>query len=105
MAIVKYLMILFGLLAAGLGLSLNILDLEGGSIVVVASLIPAVLGLLGTFMWKGIPRWAAGLSIVTFLIVGMKTTSDSFENIMMASFAGLIMAIILTIKPDKPKSA
>ena len=44
-----------------------------------------VLGLLGTFVWKGIPRWAAGLSIVTFLIVGMKTASDPFENIMMAA--------------------
>ncbi|MCA9691596.1 MAG: hypothetical protein KC636_18470 [Myxococcales bacterium] len=101
MKIVKFLMIAFGLLGAILGFSMDILSLEGGAIVVCASLLPALLGLLGTFVWKGIPRWAAGVSILAFMVVGMKTTEEPFQDIMLAAFAGMLLAIALTIKPDK----
>jgi hypothetical protein len=51
------------------------------------------------------PRWASIVSAVAFLIVAMKTTEEPFDNIMMAAAGGLLLAIVLAIKPDASAKA
>ncbi len=53
----------------------------------------------------GMPRWASAVSMVSFWIVGMKTSGNvsDLNNIMMAVFFASFMALALLIAPDRPK--
>ena len=76
-----------------------------GIMVVVACLVPLVLGALGTFAFTALPRWASALSALAFLIAAMKTTGGSeLQNIMMVAVAGLLAAIALLVRPDRPRA-
>jgi len=64
------------------------------------------MGLAGFFTAKPpMPRWASISSAVALLIVGMKTSGDDTDinNIMMAAFFGMIMAVILAIRPERAR--
>jgi hypothetical protein len=75
-------------------------------IVLGARLVPVLLGGLGTFVVDGMPRWAATMSALAFVIAAMKTSHGSEpQNIMMAAAAGLLVAIALLIKPDRAAPA
>ena len=103
MRIVKYLLIACGLIAAALCLKLNVLQYPLGLSVLLGCLIPAAFGLLGTFLWQGMPRWAAALSIPSFLWAAIKTTPDAFQDIMLFAFFGFVLAIPLTIFRERPR--
>lgn len=105
MSFVKYLMIATALLAAVLGLAVDVLETSGAIKLLVVLAAPIVLGVLSIVEKRGLPRWAGGVSIVAFLLVGMRTTEPSLDNVMMAAFLGLILSIILTIRPDRPRVA
>ncbi len=106
MKYVKFAMIAVSLLCIGLCLAYNVLSAGGqGVFVLICCALPAALGLFGTFVQKGIPRWAAIVSAVSLLLVGFKTSGGpdggDLENLMLVSFLGMILAVVLSIKPDK----
>lgn len=51
------------------------------------------------------PRWAAVVAAMSFLIAAMKTSGGPdggpFQNVMMAAALGLILAVALAIRPEK----
>jgi hypothetical protein len=106
MRYVKFIVLGIGLLSALLSAVYGAFDLGGAGITVfVACLIPAALCAFGTFVKPTIPRWAAIVSVIAFLVVGMKTSGggSDFENVMLLAFLGLILSIVLSIRPDRPR--
>jgi hypothetical protein len=107
MRVVKYIMMALALVAVILCLVYNVMQYGiHGIAVLVLSLIPLVLGGVSIKM-GGMPRWASAVSMVVFLVIGLKTSGDStdLQNIMVVGFFGLILALALLIIPDKPKEA
>ena len=106
MTYVKYALGGAGILATVLGLVYGVQNAGGqGIFLLVASLLPVALVAFGTVVKPTLPRWAAIVSAVSFLIVAMKTRQgDQLQNIMMVAALGLILAIALAVKPDKAKS-
>jgi hypothetical protein len=101
----KYVVAAFSALSAVLALSASILAAGGqGIFVLVLCAIPGALAAAGHFVWHGFPRRAAVGSLVSFLLVGLKTSGGdaSLQNVMVVAFFGMIVALALTIKPDKP---
>lgn len=105
MSIVKYLMIATALLGVVLALAVDVLAASGGIKLLVVLAVPIVLGVLSIVQKRGLPRWAGGVSILAFLLAAMWTTEPPFDNVMMAAALGIILSIILTIRPDRPKVA
>ena len=64
---------------------------------------PLVLGIVSEATKKGFPRWMGGVSLATMLLAAMKTSGDNSDlnNIMMAAFFAMILAIVLLIRPEK----
>ena len=58
-----------------------------GIFALLMAVAPGILAALGAFVVKGFPRWAAGVSLICFLILGMKTSSESgpLSNIMLVA--------------------
>lgn len=107
MRYVKFIVLGIGLLSALLSAVYGAFNLGGAGITVfVACLIPAALSAFGTFVKPAIPRWAAIVSVIAFLVVGMKTSggSSDFQNVMLLAFLGLILSIVLAIRPDRPQA-
>ena len=106
MKIVKFVMMALGLVGAVLALVYKLPSTYGshGIIVLAACALPVLLGALGTFALSGIPRWASILSAAAFLVAAMKTSSggSDLQNIMMAAAGGLITALALGVRPDRP---
>lgn len=106
MVYVKYVMMLLGVVAIVLGLSAHITAAGGqGIFVLVLCVVPVALGGLSIAQKRGMPRWASIVSAVAFLVIAMKTTEAPFDNIMMAAAGGLLLAIVLAIKPDRSTKA
>ena len=101
----KYTVIGLSLVGAVLSLAYNVMKFGvHGVAVLVGCLAPAALA--GWFTVKPpMPRWAAVVSAVSLLVVGMKTSGDDkdIQNIMVASFFAMIAAIVLAIKPERPR--
>jgi hypothetical protein len=106
MTIVKYIMVVLGLLGAILSVAYKLPSYgTHGILVLVACLIPAALGALGTFAFRGMPRWASILSALAFIVAMMKTRQgDDLQNIMLVAAAGFLAAIALAIRPDRPRA-
>ncbi len=103
MKYVKFVLMGFGVIAAALLLSENILSAGGQGIFTLAMcLAPVVLAAWTLVGRHGMPRWASGVSLVAFLIAVMKTTEAPLDNAMMAAAAGILCALALLIKPDGP---
>jgi hypothetical protein len=103
MRIVLYVLMAVGALVAGLGIAKGLLSLGGhGVFVVVCGLVPVALGALAIARKGAFPRWAAGLSLVFFLLAGMKTSgADSLAAIMVMAFVGMLVAVALLLKPPR----
>ena len=101
----KYAMMVFGLLGAILSMAYGLLSAGGhGIAVLVGCLLPVALGAFSIVKKTGMPRWASIVSAIGLLLAGMKTREGSdLQNIMLVAFFGMILAIALAIKPDKPK--
>jgi hypothetical protein len=103
MKIVKYLMMVFGLVGVVLSF---VYDLPAygthGIIVLACCALPVVLAAL-SFAFTATPRWLSVLSALAFLVAAMKTSSgpSDLQNIMMAAAGGLIAALALAIRPDR----
>ena len=106
MKIVKLVMMALGLLGAVLSFVYKLPSYgPHGLIVIGACLVPVVLGALGTFVLDGLPRWAAAISAVAFVVAAMKTSKGTdLQNIMMAAAAGVLVALALLVKPDRPRA-
>lgn len=106
MTYVKFALMGFSALGAVLSLVAGVMSAGvHGIIVLVGCLLPVALGGMTLATKKGMPRWASVVSLLGLLVVGMKTSEgEALQNIMMASAAGLVCALILVIKPDKPKA-
>lgn len=96
---------IFALAIVGLILSFtaNMLSFGAdGAIVLAGCALPAALAAYGTVVRRTMPRWAAAVSAISFLLVGFKTVdSEALDNIMMASFVGMLLAIVLTVRPER----
>ncbi len=106
MKFVKFALIAASLLAAILCLSYDVLSAGGqGVFVFICCLLPGVLGVFGTVIQSTLPRWAAIVSSLSFLLVGLKTSGGPeggpLENVMMVGFLGLILGAVLAVKPEK----
>ena len=98
----------FGIIGVILSLNYHLLSFGAqGAIVVGACALPVALVAYGTIIESTMPRWAAIVSAVAFLVVAMKTSGDNkdIQNIMMAGAAGLVLAIILAIRPERRRAA
>jgi len=77
-----------------------------GLIVLGACGVPVALGALGTFVFDGLPRWASAISALAFLVAAMKTSKgEDLQNIMLVAALGVLVAIVLLIKPDRRQVA
>ncbi len=106
MKIVKLIMMALGLLGAALSIVYKLPSYGmHGMIVLVACLVPVLLGGLSTFVFNGLPRWAAVISALAFVVAAMKTSKgEELQNIMLAAAAGLLVSVILVIRPDRPRA-
>ena len=105
MRYVKFAMMALAGIGVVLGLVYDLLSAGGQGIFTMAMCAtPLVLGIVSEVGKRGFPRWMGGVSLVSMLIVGMKTSGDDSDlnNIMMAAFFGMILAIVLLIKPEQP---
>jgi hypothetical protein len=83
-----------------------------GILVLVGFLVPAVLAGLGAFMWKSLPRWAAGACIPAFGLTVLKCR-EGFSPIagsgmmlaLVAGALGIALAIAAIVKPEAPAAA
>ncbi len=108
MRYVKYAMLGLGSIAVLLCLVYNVFQYGGhGTLLFVFCLIPTVLAAISLKLWGGMPRWASAVSMASFLLAAMKSSGDQSDlnNIMMAVFVGMILALVLLIKPDRIKEA
>lgn len=104
MRYVKLVMMGFAGLGLAIGLNYGLLSAGNQGIFALAMCaLPVVLGGLTEVTKKGFPRWMAGLSAVAMLIAAMKTQSDhgDLSNIMMLTFFGMVLSLVLLIKPQK----
>jgi hypothetical protein len=102
---VKYAMLGLGVLSVLLCLLYNVFQYGGHGVLLFAvCLVPTALAGLSIKL-GGMPRWASAVSLVSFLIAGMKTSggSSSLQNIMVAVFFAMLAALALLILPDRPK--
>lgn len=101
MKVVLYALIGFSILGAVVGLADGLLDFGGqGIFTLMLVLAPAVMGGVAIVRKATFTRAMAGVSLLTLLITGMKTT-EGFESTMMCAAAGIILAIVLLIKPAR----
>ncbi len=104
---VKYAMLGLGALSVLLCLIYNVFQYgTHGTLLFVFCLVPTALG--GLSIWlKGMPRWASAVSMISFLFAGFKSAGDisSLNNIMVAVFLAMILALALLIVPDRAKKA
>ncbi len=103
MKVMKWIVLAFSLLAVALALASKLLSLGGqGIFTLVMAALPGCLVAVSLGLGRPFGRLFAGISIVAFLIVCLKTSEGhDYENIMMAAFAGLVVALIVLIKPEK----
>ncbi len=104
MRYVKFTILGISVLSAILSLAYDALSFGGqGIFLLVACLVPAACAAFGTFVKPVMPRWASLLSVLAFFIVGMKTSggSSDLQNVMLLAFVGLILGIVLAIRPDR----
>jgi hypothetical protein len=103
MKIVKFVMGGAGILATALSFGYGVHRAGShGTVVLVGALIPVALVAFGTLMRSTLPRWGAIVSAIAFLIVAMKTRQgEDLKNIMMAAALGLVLAIVLAIRPER----
>lgn len=106
MRYVKYAMLGLGAIAVLLCLIYDVFQYGvHGVLLFVFCLVPTALAGLSLKLWGGMPRWASAVSMVSFLVAAAKSSGDisSLNNIMMAAFFGMILALVLLIKPDLAK--
>lgn len=105
MKFVKFALMASGVLAAVLALSAGVMQAGiHGVIVLAGCLLPVALGGWTLAHNKGMPRWASIFSLLGLLVVGMKTSqSNVLENVMMLAAAGIVCALVLAIRPDRPR--
>ena len=104
MKFVKFALMACGALAAVLALSVGVMQAGiHGVIVLAGCLLPVALGGLTLVQHKGMPRWGSIISLLGLLIVGMKTSeAEVLGNVMMLAVAGMLCALALAIRPDRP---
>ena len=66
--------------------------------------MPGIFGGLATAKGAGLTRGQAIGSALCFLLAGMKS-QEAFQNVMMAAFFGMILCVIMAIKPETAKAA
>ena len=108
MRYVKFSVLGLSVLSAVLSVAYGALSFGGqGIFLLVSCLVPAAGAAFGTFVKPTMPRWASILSVLAFLVVGMKTSggSSDLQNVMLLAFVGLILSIVLAIRPDRVTAA
>lgn len=107
MTVIKWLVLVFSLLALALAFVARLHTLGGQGVFTLAlAALPGALVALAVAFGRPFGRLFAGLSLVAFLIVAMKTSEgDEFSNIMMAAFGGMVVALILLVKPERSGAA
>lgn len=94
---------ILGTIALGLCLIFNIFTYGGnGVFTLILCLVPLLLsGLSITGKMAFTRKWAA-ISMVCWLIVGMKTSGgDKFQGLMVVAFFAMVCSFILLIFPEK----
>ena len=102
MVIVKYILGLAALGAITLAMSLGALSVDGGMKLMVVLGVPLVATAVFSLRRQSLPRWASGLSLLCFLLAAMWTTEAPFDDVMMLAALGLVLSLVLLIRPDRP---
>jgi hypothetical protein len=104
MRYLKYLILILGVVGTIVALAEELYAIgTHGYIVLATCLIPVLLAGLGATVIKGFPRWAAAVTLLSFLVAGIKTSEvDSLAGIMMSAFVGMLLSLVLLVKPDRP---
>ena len=85
-----------------------LLDAGGhGYLTLGASLVGAAMGAHNLF--RAPARWAGGVAIVAFALVGMKVSGDAPGAVsgtgqtvgLLTAFVGMVLALVLTVKPGR----
>lgn len=101
MRYVIYVMVLAGVLALALSVTEHVWTYGGqGYLLLGLCALPVVLGGIAAAQ-RRCPRWISGVSALAFLVAAMKTTEAPLDNIMMAAALGLVLAIVLAIRPPR----
>jgi hypothetical protein len=102
MKIVKYVMIALAAVAVILSFVHKLPSYGShGITVLVTAAIPLAMGIMGTFVKPVLPRWAAIVSALAFIVMAMKTRGGELQNLMMIGALGFLVAVALAIRPDR----
>ncbi len=108
MRYIKFTILGLGALSFVLSISYGALSFGGqGIFLLVCCALPALLAAFGTFVKPTMPRWASLVSALGFFLVGMKTSggSSDLQNVMLLGFLGLILSLVIAIRPDRVATA
>jgi hypothetical protein len=99
----KFIVAALSLVCVALGLSVGLQNLGGqGLFTLIASATPLLLVALALASKRRFGRWMGAVSLIAFLIVGMKTSeAESLENVMVAAFFGMLVALVVLIRPER----
>ena len=101
MRYVVYLMVIAGILALAISVTEHIWSYGGqGYLLLGLCALPVALGGIAALQGR-CPRWVSVVCAIAFLIAAMKTTEAPLDNIMMAAALGLVVAIVLAIRPPR----
>ena len=107
MRLVTWIVLAFSVLATALGFAAKLTSFGGQGVFTLAmAVLPAALVGVSRVLGRPFGRAFAGISLVAFLIVGMKTSEPAeLQNIMMAAAVGVLLSVVLLIKPERPRGA
>jgi len=106
MQYLKFIVAALSLLAVALGLSAGLQSLGGqGQFTLAMSALPLLLVGLALGLGRPFARWMGAVSLVAFLIVGMKTSeAAALDGVMMAAFFGMVVALVVVIRPERARA-
>ena len=67
---------------------------------IIFTALPAVMGAVATARKIPLTRRQSGICAALFLIAAMKS-QDALGNVMMATFFGMMLSLVLTIRPER----
>src|SRR5688572_1296707 len=77
-----------------------------GMILLFTYLIPLALGGFGAA--RGFTRWIGGVSLLCFLVAGMKSAGDGGDSgqtmMLLSAFVGMLAALAVAIAPGKRRA-
>ena len=102
----KFIIAALSIAGVGLGLSAGLQSLGNqGLFTLILTAVPLLLAGLALGLGRPFGRWMGAVSLIAFMIVGMKTTdAESLACVMMIAFFGMLAAVVVLIRPERAKA-